>query len=94
MRNGNMDFALSSRLVEVTIFVVDAIVDTEAVVFECSNEVGRSPFVLARLSLVSVADGAVLVTVVTVPKPLTEDFTTGSSFVLSRTRSSIGIGYN
>lgn len=54
-----------------------------------------SVFVGGRCGLGSTAEvGAAFVTVVTAPIPFTEDFTTGSSFVLSSTKSSIGIGYN
>jgi hypothetical protein len=50
------------------------------------------PLVTDRFNLESEPEGAVLVTVVTAPMPLTEDFTTGSSLVLSSTSSCIGIG--
>lgn len=94
MRNGNMDFASPSRLVDVTVLDTDVVDVTEVLVFVCSKVLGRSPFVLTRLNLTSVADPALRVTVVTAPRPFTEDFTTASSFALSRTRSSIGIGWS
>jgi hypothetical protein len=53
-----------------------------------------SPFVAVRATLGSKAVlEEDLVTVVTAPIPFTDDFWTGSSLVLSRTRSCIGIGY-
>jgi hypothetical protein len=75
-------------------FVVDAIVATELFELVCSRVFDLSrPFVTVRPILGSraVLDED-LVTVVTAPIPFTDDFWTGSSLVLSRTRSCIGIG--
>jgi hypothetical protein len=93
-RKGYIDLASSFKLVGLS-RVTD---DTEAAdVFEviCSSVFDLSRVLVGgRCCLRSIADaGAALVTVVTAPMPFTDDFTTGSSFVLSSTRSSIGIGY-
>jgi hypothetical protein len=88
-----MDFdSLSLVLLESR--VTEVIVATEVLEVVCSRVFVRSmPLVTVRLSLGSELELAVLATVVTAPIPLTEDFTTGSSLVLSSTRSCIGIGY-
>lgn len=63
----------------------------EVLVLECSNdEEGRSPLMLGRLNRGSAVVGRAVGA--TVDTPFKVDFTTGSSSVLSNTRSSIGIG--
>jgi hypothetical protein len=66
-------------------------IELNDVLVEAWSNGGRSDAVDARVILESEVEGADLVTVVTLPNPL--DFTTASSFVLSSTRSCIGIGF-
>jgi hypothetical protein len=86
-RKGYIDLASPSFELPVLILV------TELFEGVCSSGFAFSlVLVRGRCDLGSRA-GAAFVTVVTAPIPFTEDFTTGSSLVLSSTRSSIGIGY-
>lgn len=77
-----------------TVFIV-GIDAAEEWLEDCSRVEIRSKLVLVedRVILLSELPGAALVTVVTAPRPLTADFCTGSSSVLSTIRSCIGIGY-
>lgn len=77
----------------VDILVTEEIVDTELPVLVCSKLVGLSPFVGGLMRRASAEDAeAGFATLVTAPIPLTDDLTTGSSFVLSRTNNCMGIG--
>lgn len=88
-----MDLVSPSFELPVLILVTVETVAIEVLEGVCSS---RFDFSLAlvggRCDLGSSA-GAAFVTVVTAPIPFTDDFTTGSSLVLSSTNSSIGIGY-
>lgn len=81
-----MDRASPSAVVLEETFDIELI---EVLVEAWSNR-GRSDAVDAREILESDVEGADLVTVVILLKPL--DLTTASSFALSSTRSCIGIG--
>lgn len=76
--------------------MTDATVATELLETVCSSVPALSkPFVCVRLKFTRESEAepdAVLVTVVTAPMPLTVDFCTISSLVLSRTRSCMGMG--
>jgi hypothetical protein len=89
-----MDRASASFVTLGVSLVTDVTVVTELLELLCSRVFDLSkPFVTVRLNLGSTAVlDAGLVTVVTAPMPFTDDFTTGSSLVLSNTRSCIGIG--
>jgi hypothetical protein len=92
-RKGYIDLASPSFELPVLILVTEDTVAIELFEGVCSSGFAFSlVLVRGRCDLGSRA-GAAFVTVVTAPIPFTEDFTTGSSLVLSSTRSSIGIGY-
>jgi len=88
-----MDLLSASLVVDGASLVTELTVVMDWFELVCSSVFARSMLLVpARFKLSLDSEPAVFVTVVTAPIPLTEDLTTGSSFVLSRTSSCMGIG--